>query len=113
MTQATQIADLLGGHSVLMRSVRDDDELRQMVREGVPASAVQALASQLLGLSVREVTDILHLARRTVERRVSAQDKLRIHDSDRIVRLARIAVIADKTLGTRRPCVGFVCPIVP
>jgi putative toxin-antitoxin system antitoxin component (TIGR02293 family) len=76
---------------------RDEDVLIDRVRTGLPYSALQALASRY-DLGSRDILRILHLPPRTLARRRQAR-VLSTAESDRLVRLCRIAALAEETLG--------------
>lgn len=98
MTQATMIAELLGGQKVLKHRVRGDEDLGVIVRDGLPTQALRELA-QRTHTSVSFLIDVAGLNRRTLERRFSAKDRLKKDESDRVVRVARIVAHATNTLG--------------
>jgi len=45
--ETAQIANVLGGRKVLGKTVKRPDELAELVRKGLPASSVTALAGKL------------------------------------------------------------------
>jgi hypothetical protein len=44
--ESAAIAEVLGGRKVLGKTVRNSDDLAQLVRKGLPASSVKALAEK-------------------------------------------------------------------
>lgn len=96
MISAKKIAETLGGRSVLKERLADYTAVIQRARAGLPYAALEAVAkryevpvtrlAQVLGLPART------LARRKKERRLSAEE------SDRLVRLAKVAAAAEDVL---------------
>ena len=67
-TQA--IAEVLGGRKVLGKTIKKPDDLARLVRRGLPAGSVTALAKTLhLGNSV--LSQKLGIPQRTLTRRLS------------------------------------------
>lgn len=92
------IAEVLGGRKVLRRSVRKADDLAALVREGLPATAITALASRLdMGNTV--LSRKLGIPVRTLTRRLSHNSRLTAAESDRAVRLARVYAGAIDLIG--------------
>src|SRR5258707_1106004 len=64
------IADILGGRKVLGKAVKSSDDLAHLVRKGLPAASVTALAEKLhLGNNV--LSRKLGIPQRTLTRRLS------------------------------------------
>lgn len=92
----------LGGNQFLESlglSERDMDEeaLIGRVRTGLPCTTLDALASRY-GLGTAELLQILRIPQRTLARRKKSQ-VLAADESDRLVRVARIAAFAEQTHG--------------
>jgi putative toxin-antitoxin system antitoxin component (TIGR02293 family) len=68
-------------------------------RSGLPYVSLEAVATSY-DITPAEIIDILHLPARTLARR-KKERRLRADESDRLLRLARIAVLAEETLGSR------------
>jgi putative toxin-antitoxin system antitoxin component (TIGR02293 family) len=87
----------LGGKQALGRSLSNDRELREAIREGFPPAVVQQvmLAS---GLTLKELAAALDLSPRSLQRRRRG-GRLARYESDRIYRLARLVAIARQYLG--------------
>ncbi len=94
-----RIAETLGGERVLRRRPASLAALRARVREGLPYASLEAVADRL-GLRQEEIVALLALPRRTLARRKAAR-RLRSDESDRLVRLGRIAALAEDVLGSR------------
>ena len=93
-----QLIDALGGPRVLKR-VRSEEDLRAQLREGLPYESFDALR-RAFDLSLQDLGAILAVPQRTLARR-KLQRRLRPEESDRLVRLARIAAFAEEVLGDR------------
>ncbi len=92
------IADLLGGRKVLGKVVSKPDDLAELVRKGLPATSITALAENLdLGNSV--LSRKLGIPQRTLTRRLSQRSRLSAAESDRTVRLARVYANAVEMIG--------------
>jgi putative toxin-antitoxin system antitoxin component (TIGR02293 family) len=98
MTTAS-VAEILGGKKVLGRSVTRSSELAQLIRDGIPAQALLALA-QRTGLRQADVSSRFGIPQRTLTRRLAQHSRLTASESDRAVRLARVYSNALETLGS-------------
>lgn len=104
-TQA--IADVLGGRKVLGRAVKKSHDLAELVREGLPATSVTALADRLrVGHSV--LSRKLGIPQRTLTRRLSHRSRLTAAESDRTVRLARVYASAVEMIGDQEKAVEWL-----
>ncbi len=83
------IAEALGGRRVLGRTIKRADDLAQLVRKGLPATSVSALAEKL-DLANTVLSQKLGIPQRTLTRRLSQESRLTAAESDRTVRLARV-----------------------
>lgn len=92
------ITALLGGAKTLGRSVRTREELMAVVREGFPYAALERLMA-VMGLTREEIETVIALPARTLTRRKQAQH-LQAVESDRLLRLARVAAHAIVALGS-------------
>lgn len=92
-----RIRDILGGESVLGRRVSSERDLIDAVRTGLPHAAL-ASVMELLGLSADTVSSALSLPKRTLSRR-KREARLTPEESDRLVRLARVAAAAIDLFG--------------
>lgn len=68
------------------------------IREGLPSDAFDWL-QQELELTVRELADVVHIARRTVSRR-KKEGQLKPDESERVLRLIRLYQQAATVLGS-------------
>jgi len=102
MVSIPKIIRVLGGNQFLQSlglSERDLDEqaLIGVIRSGLRYPSLDALASRF-GLSSSELLQILRIPQRTLARRKKTQ-VLTADESDRLMRLARIAALAEQTHG--------------
>ncbi len=107
MSTAAAIAEVLGGRKVLGKTVKEPDDLADLVRKGLPASSITALAERLdLGNTV--LSRKLGIPQRTLTRRLSQRSRLTAAESDRTVRLARVYANAVEMLGDEKKAVGWL-----
>ena len=93
------IAEVLGGRKVLGRDVKKADDLTQLVRKGLPASSITALAGKLdMGNAALSLK--IGIPQRTLTRRLSQGGRLTAAESDRTVRFARIYAHAVEMIGS-------------
>ncbi len=99
MVSAARIMDTLGGRGTLKGPARDTGRLIERVRSGLPYSALEAVCARFQ-IGQGELVALLHLPARTLARR-KRERRLRTDESDRLVRLGRIATLAEQVLGSR------------
>ncbi len=105
--EAAAIAEVLGGRKVLGRIVKSSDELTQLVRRGLPAGSLTALAGKLrVGNIV--LSRKLGIPQRTLTRRLSQHSRLTAAESDRTVRLARVYANAVEMIGNEEKAVEWL-----
>ncbi len=86
----------LGGKRVLGRSLANDRDLREAIREGFPHTVLGELM-QASGLTLKELAGALDLSPRSLQRR--RRGRLARFESDRLYRMARLLALARATLG--------------
>jgi putative toxin-antitoxin system antitoxin component (TIGR02293 family) len=96
-TLETMIA-LMGGQKLLRKHVRQDTDLEQAVATGLPAEVVRHLADST-GATLRQLQEITLIDRSTFSRRIKQRARLKVDESDRVARLARVAALAMDALG--------------
>ena len=101
------IAEVLGGKKVLGRAVKSLTDLAELVREGLPASSVTALAEKL-DLGNAALSRKLGIPQRTMTRRLSQHSRLSAAESDRTVRLARVFATAVEMIGNKEKAVEWL-----
>ncbi len=97
---------LLGGAKVLRRRALSLLELHAAAEKGLSVMVVDAL-SRNLHASREELLSALSLSGRTLSRRQS-EGVLSPEESDRAMRLARVAAQAEETLGGRMEAVAWL-----
>ena len=98
MTQADYVLDVLGGQTVFRGRLRADPaQLRTRIKSGLPYRSLESVCRRLQ-LTLPETAAILHTPMRTLARR-KRDRKLQAVESDRLVRLARVAAHAVAVFG--------------
>lgn len=92
------IARALGGQTTLKQRIRTIDELRARILRGLPYQTLTAMMAHY-SLERDPVMSALAVSARTLARRKSGA-RFVAAESDRIVRLARIAALAEDVLGS-------------
>ena len=105
--EAAAIAEVLGGRKTLGGEIRKPDDLARLVREGLPATAVIALARRL-AVSSTELLQKLGIPRRTMTRRLSRHGRLTAAESDRAARLARVYASAVAMIGEEQQAIQWL-----
>ncbi len=101
------IAEVLGGRKVLGRAIKKPGDLAELVRKGLPATSVTALAEKLdMGNSL--LSRKLGISQRTLTRRLSQRSRLTAAESDRTVRLARVYAHAVEMIGDEEKAVAWL-----
>jgi putative toxin-antitoxin system antitoxin component (TIGR02293 family) len=106
MASAAILFDMLGGMRSLGRRVNSDAKWMELLRAGLPYSALESVR-ETLGLSREEVSELLAVPLRTLVRR-KREHKLRADESDRLFRLARIAAHAVDVLGSKEAAADWL-----
>lgn len=96
----------LGGRHVLGRSVSNDRDLREAIRDGFPPAVVEELMRSS-GLTLKELAESLDLSPRSLQRR-RRTGRLARFESDRLYRLARIVALAHQSLGSQELAVRWL-----
>jgi putative toxin-antitoxin system antitoxin component (TIGR02293 family) len=96
----------LGGEQTFGRSLTNDRDLREAIREGFPPAVVEKLM-RASGLTLRELASALDLSPRSLQRRRTT-GRLAQYESDRLYRLARIVALADESLGDHERAVRWL-----
>ena len=101
------IAEILGGRKVLGKAIRTPVDLAHLVRQGLPAGSVTALAEKLhLGNTV--LSRKLGIPQRTLTRRLSQASLLTPAESDRTVRMARVYANAIEMIGDEQKAIEWL-----
>lgn len=102
----TTIETLLRGMAVVYGRNALGGELHTAVREGLPFRSFEKVA-EALDLRSGELSDRIGVAPRTLARRKQTKT-LSAVESDRLVGIARIASLAEETLGSRDNARGWL-----
>ena len=86
----------LGGFPVLGQEVTSDADLARLVNHGIPVK-VLTLVKQI-GFSDQEIGQFI-IPARTQRHRKAKRERLSVEESDRLVRLTRIQVLAEDVFG--------------
>ena len=97
---AMAVAEKLGGRRVLRRVISSELELAEVVRDGLPSSALDHVLDEMTPSAGTQaaVYRVVGSAR-TLQRKRSAGTRLSADESDRLARLARLLVRAEEALG--------------
>lgn len=93
------VVDMLGGRETLEDVPRSAEELRGQLIQGLPYAALESVMEKL-GISRVQACEILQMSTRTLTRRRKANLRLHSDESDRLYRMARVAVRAGEVFGT-------------
>jgi putative toxin-antitoxin system antitoxin component (TIGR02293 family) len=105
--ETAAIVEILGGRKVLGKTIKNPDDLTHLIRKGLPAGSVTALAGKLhLGNSV--LSRKLGIPQRTLTRRLSEALLLTPAESDRTVRMARIYANAVEMIGDEEKAISWL-----
>jgi putative toxin-antitoxin system antitoxin component (TIGR02293 family) len=107
MMKTEAIAEVLGGRKVLGKSIKKPDDLARLVRKGLPAGTVTALAERL-DVANTVLSQKLGIPQRTLTRRLSQGARLTAAESDRTVRLARVYANAVEMIGDEEKAVQWL-----
>ncbi len=98
MSQLDRIVELLGGRRVLRRKLVSPVQLAEVVREGLPFDSAERLLRHF-ALSLEEASASLKVPARTLYRRKKLRARLEPVESEKLIRLARVADEAQEVLG--------------
>ena len=96
MVTAARLKATLGSPRVL-RGAADLRAVADRVRDGLPYTVLGAVAKRF-DIPLRDLTAVLDLPERTLARR-KRERRLRAGESDRLLRVARVAALAEEILG--------------
>lgn len=101
------IVEVLGGRKVLGRTIKNPDDLTQLIRKGLPVGSITALAERLrIGNSV--LSRKLGIPQRTLTRRLNQALLLTPAESDRTVRMARVYANAVEMIGDQEKAIEWL-----
>jgi putative toxin-antitoxin system antitoxin component (TIGR02293 family) len=102
------IVAILGGRRVLGKAIKKAGDLAHLVRRGLPAGSVPALAEKL-HVSNNVLSRKLGIPQRTLTRRLSQASVLTPGESDRTVRMARVYAHAVEMIGDQDKATEWLC----
>ena len=105
-TRDAGLTAILGGKSLFYGRRSRGGELQTAVRDGLPIRSFDHVADALK-LGAAELAHLIGLAPRTLARR-KHEKALSSVESDRLVGIARIASLAEETLGSREHARGWM-----
>ncbi|HKF43686.1 MAG TPA: antitoxin Xre/MbcA/ParS toxin-binding domain-containing protein [Thermoanaerobaculia bacterium] len=97
MNSARRVVATLGGVKIVKAATWEDLQTRR--RAGLPYASVDAISSAY-HIGSRDLVRILELPLRTLARR-KKEKRLHADESDRLLRLGRVAALAEEMLGSR------------
>ena len=101
-----RLYDTLGGRRVLRERQATYGAIRERVRTGLPFAALEAVVTRF-EIPQQALLRVLHMPARTFARR-KKERRLRPDESDRLLRLARVAARAEEVLGTAENAAGWL-----
>ena len=101
------IIEVLGGRKVLGKTIKNPGDLTHLIRKGLPAGSITALAEKLrIGNSA--LLRKLGIPQRTLTRRLSHSLLLTPAQSDHTVRMARVYADAVEMIGDREKAIEWL-----
>ena len=101
------IAEILGGRKVLGKAIKSSDDLAHLIRKGLPAGSITALAEKL-HVANNALSKKLGIPQRTLTRRLSKSSLLTPAESDRTVRMARVYANAVEMIGDEEKAIEWL-----
>lgn len=98
MISSARLIETLGGRKVFRERQASYNAVVRRVRAGLPYGALDAVATRF-SIPREALFRILHIPPRTLARR-KKERRLRADESDRLLRLGRVAARAEEVLGT-------------
>ena len=106
MISAARLVTALGGRKVFRERQASYSSVVARVRAGLPYAAIEALATRF-SISHEAVCRLLHIPPRTLARR-KKEGRLRADESDRLLRLGRVAARTEEVLGTAEKAASWL-----
>ncbi|MBI4593893.1 MAG: DUF2384 domain-containing protein [Candidatus Rokubacteria bacterium] len=98
MISSARLVDTLGGGKIFRERQASYSAVVDRVRAGLPYAALEAVAKRF-SIPPEALFRVLHIPPRTLARR-KKERRLRADESDRLLRLGRIAARVEEVLGT-------------
>jgi putative toxin-antitoxin system antitoxin component (TIGR02293 family) len=99
MTSAARLVAMLGGKGVFRARPATYHVVIDQARSGLPYAALEAIGKGF-EIPLPDIVRVLHLPPRTLARRKKAR-RLSAEESDRLLRLARVAARAEEVFGNQ------------
>ncbi len=96
--ETQKLIAFLGGPRVFHRKITDSNDMQEVLRQGLPYPAFEAVL-KALDLASKDLADLLGVAARTLARRKKTH-QLSPTESDRLYRVAYITLLARDVLGS-------------
>lgn len=93
-----RIVSVLGGSVNVGKSIKDDFDLIEITRKGLPKSVVISL-SKILGVSMEKMSGLLHVSHRTIQRKNNT-DLLNVYSTEQVLEIAEVISRGIEVLGT-------------
>jgi putative toxin-antitoxin system antitoxin component (TIGR02293 family) len=106
MRSTERLVETLGGKGVFRERQATYTSIIDRARTGLPYAALEAIAARF-EIPQETLVRVLHLPPRTLARRKKAR-RLSADESDRLLRLARVAAGAEDVLGSRERAGGWL-----
>ena len=106
MISAARLVTALGGRKVFRERQASYSSVVARVRAGLPYAAIEALATRF-SIPHEAVCRLLHIPPRTLARR-KKEGRLRADESDRLLRLGRVAARTEEVLGTAEKAASWL-----
>ncbi|HVE85502.1 MAG TPA: antitoxin Xre/MbcA/ParS toxin-binding domain-containing protein [Myxococcales bacterium] len=97
MPDLRMVGQMLGGRKVLGREIKSTVDLVEVMTRGLPYASLDAISKRVGLTTLHEKSEALGVPERTLQRRAD-KGKLDPYESERTVRLARIAQRAEEVL---------------
>ncbi|MGB8931719.1 MAG: antitoxin Xre/MbcA/ParS toxin-binding domain-containing protein [Anaeromyxobacteraceae bacterium] len=102
---SADVLTFLGGRKLLGLAPRTQANFVDLLRAGLPYGSLRAVTSEL-AISLADLQTALHLSPRSLQRRKAA--RLTSVESERILRLARVAAHATHVFGDRAAAIRWL-----
>ncbi|MFD1064021.1 antitoxin Xre-like helix-turn-helix domain-containing protein [Winogradskyella litorisediminis] len=83
-----KIMSVLGGSSNFENNISSDLDLISISRKGLPKSVIVTI-SELLGISMEKMSDLIHISHRTIQRK-KPEDLLNVYSTEQILEIAEV-----------------------
>lgn len=93
-----RISSVLGGSVAIGHSIQNDIDLIEITRKGLPKGVLQTL-SQILGISMEKMSQLLHVSHRTIQRKQDTE-LLNVYPTEQIIEIAEVISNGIDVLGT-------------